>query len=326
MYHSKLNIRQTQSAIQDLKLIFQEELKKHLNLTRATAPLFVAQKTGLNDGLCGEEPVWFLDHQNQERLEVVHSLAKWKRDALKKYNFLPYEGLYTDMNAIRKMENLDALHSYYVDQWDWEQVILAKDRNLDYLKKTVRKIYQVLKDTKRILKETYYQLEDELPEDIFFISAQELENLYPNKTISERERLIAKEHGAVFIYQIGHKLDSGLIHSQRAFDYDDWNLNGDLIVYSKVLDDAIELSSMGIRVDQNSIVSQSGLTKDQVIELSPYHKNIITNKLPLTIGGGIGQSRVSMFLLEKAHIGEVQASHWPEEYREEMLEKGIELL
>ncbi|MFV8475835.1 aspartate--ammonia ligase [Mycoplasma sp. VS403A] len=326
MYHSKLNVRQTQSAIQDLKLYFQEQLKVHLNLTRATAPLFVSKSSGLNDGLNGEEPVWFLSKDKQERLEVVHSLAKWKRDALKKYNFLPYEGLYTDMNAIRKEEDLDLLHSYYVDQWDWELVILAQDRNLEYLKKTVKLIYDSLKVTKKLLKLKYYQLEDEVPEEVFFISAQELENLYPNLDIKERENAIAKEHGAVFIYGIGYPMKSGLIHSARAFDYDDWKLNGDLIVYSNVINQAIELSSMGIRVNDQSLVQQSGLSREEVKKLSPYHQHVVEHKLPLTIGGGIGQSRVSMYLLEKAHIGEVQASFWPEEYREEMHTKGIELL
>ncbi|MFV8472946.1 aspartate--ammonia ligase [Mycoplasma sp. SH20] len=326
MYHSKLNVRQTQSAIQDLKLYFQEQLKVHLNLTRATAPLFVSKSSGLNDGLNGEEPVWFLPKDKAERLEVVHSLAKWKRDALKQYNFLPYEGLYTDMNAIRKEEDLDLLHSYYVDQWDWELVILPQDRNLEYLKKTVKLIYDSLKVTKKLLKLKYYQLEDEMPEEVFFISAQELENLYPNLDIKERENAIAKEHGAVFIYGIGYPMESGLIHSARAFDYDDWKLNGDLIVYSNVINQAIELSSMGIRVNDESLVEQSGLSKEDVRKLSPYHQHVIDHKLPLTIGGGIGQSRVSMYLLEKAHIGEVQASFWPEEYREEMHDKGIELL
>ncbi|WLP85331.1 aspartate--ammonia ligase [Mycoplasma seminis] len=326
MYHSKLNVRQTQSAIQDLKLIFQEQLKVHLNLTRATAPLFVSKSSGLNDGLSGEEPVSFMSKDQTERLEVVHSLAKWKRDALKKYNFLPYEGLYTDMNAIRKEEELDLLHSYYVDQWDWELVILPQDRNLDYLKKIVNLIYDSLKVTKNLLKLKYYQLEESLPESVFFISSQELEDMYPDKSIDERENLITKEHGAVFVYEIGYPLKSGVVHSSRAFDYDDWKLNGDLLVYSNVINRAIELSSMGIRVNAESIIKQSCLEKEQVCQLSPYHKMVVENKLPLTIGGGIGQSRVSMFLLEKAHIGEVQASHWPEEYREAMREKGIELL
>ncbi|WP_036453093.1 aspartate--ammonia ligase [Mycoplasma buteonis] len=326
MYIPKLSIRQTQSAIQDLKQIFQEELKKNLNLTRATAPLFVAQKTGLNDGLSGEQPVWFYPKDSDERLEVVHSLAKWKRYALMQYHFAPYEGLYTDMNAVRREEQLDHLHSYYVDQWDWEKVILAKDRNLDFLKLTVNQIFEALKATKERLQKLYPALKNNLPDSVFFISAQELEDLYPNNTIEERENLITKEKQAVFIYQIGYPLKSNLIHSKRAFDYDDWNLNGDLILYSPVLDRAIELSSMGIRVDQNSIVKQSQMSAEQLLKLSPYHASVVNQKLPLTIGGGIGQSRVSMLLLEKAHIGEVQASYWPDEYREEMKKEGIELL
>ncbi|QDF64724.1 aspartate--ammonia ligase [Mycoplasma nasistruthionis] len=326
MYRSKLNVRQTQSAIQDLKLIFQEELKKELNLTRATAPLFVSKETGLNDGLNGEAPVSFVTKGSDKTLEIVHSLAKWKRDALNKYNFLPYEGLYTDMNAVRREEDLDHLHSFYVDQWDWEKVILDQDRTIDYLKSTVKSIYKCLKETQKQLKQKYYQLENTLPEDIFFISAQDLEDLYPNNSLSERENLIVKKHKAVFIYQIGHELKSGLIHSLRAFDYDDWNLNGDLLVYAPNLDQAIELSSMGIRVNANSMLQQSKLSFEQLDKLSPYHHNVLHNKLPLTIGGGIGQSRVSMFLLEKMHIGEVQSSYWPQEYKQEMLEKGIELL
>ncbi|VEU70240.1 aspartate--ammonia ligase [Mycoplasmopsis glycophila] len=326
MYIPKLSIRQTQSAIQDLKKIFQEELKKNLNLTRATAPLFVSKESGLNDGLNGEEPVGFLPKNSTHKLEVVHSLAKWKRHALKQYHFAPYEGLYTDMNAIRKEEDLDEVHSYYVDQWDWEKVILEKDRNLEFLKETVRKIYLSLQNTKKRLQEMFPALDDKLADEVYFINSQDLENLYPNETIEERENKIAKEKGTVFIYEIGYPLKSGVIHSKRAFDYDDWNLNGDLIVYSNILDRAIELSSMGIRVDKNSIVKQSQKTKEDLIKLSPYHKDVILEKLPLTIGGGIGQSRVSMFLLQKAHIGEVQASYWPDEYREKMMKKGIELL
>ncbi|VEU72762.1 Aspartate--ammonia ligase [Mycoplasmopsis gallopavonis] len=326
MYIPKLSVRQTQSAIQDLKKIFHEELKKNLNLTRATAPLFVSKESGLNDGLNGEEPVWFLPRDSKERLEVVHSLAKWKRYALQKYHFAPYEGLYTDMNAIRREEILDNLHSYYVDQWDWEKVILRKDRNLDFLKQTVNQIYEALKATKLKLQKLFPTLTDQLANEVYFISSQELEDLYPNLSIQDRETQLAKEKGAIFVYQIGYPLKSKLIHSKRAFDYDDWDLNGDLIVYSHVLQSAIELSSMGIRVDQESIVKQSGLSAEEVKKLSPYHKAVVEENLPLTIGGGIGQSRVSMFLLEKAHIGEVQASYWPEEYREKVAKEGIELL
>ncbi|APJ38173.1 aspartate--ammonia ligase [Mycoplasmopsis pullorum] len=326
MYIPKLSIRQTQSAIQDLKKIFQEELKKNLNLTRATAPLFVSKQSGLNDGLNGEEPVFFVPSKSNERLEVVHSLAKWKRHALKQYHFAPYEGLYTDMNAIRREEDLDEVHSYYVDQWDWEKIILEKDRSIEFLKQTVESIYLSLRHTHFRLKEMFPTLTQELVENVFFISAQDLEDLYPNLSIDERENAIAKEKGAVFIYQIGYPLKSGIIHSKRAVDYDDWKLNGDLIVYSTVLNRAIELSSMGIRVNDKSLIEQSKLTKTELENLSPYHKNVVNNELPLTIGGGIGQSRVSMFLLEKKHIGEVQASYWPNEYREKISKDGIELL
>ncbi|WP_426461416.1 aspartate--ammonia ligase [Mycoplasma hafezii] len=326
MYIPKLSIRQTQSAIQDLKKIFQEELKKNLNLTRATAPLFVAQETGLNDGLSGEEPVWFYPRSSKTRLEVVHSLAKWKRYALQQYHFAPYEGLYTDMNAIRREEELDELHSYYVDQWDWEKVILEKDRNLDFLKETVNLIYESLKETKIKLRKLFPTLTDRLPDSVYFISSQDLENLYPDLSVEARERAIVKEKDAVFVYKIGYPLKSQIVHSKRAFDYDDWDLNGDLLVYSPVIDKAIELSSMGIRVNEKSIVKQSGLSKEEVKKLSPYHAAVVNKKLPLTIGGGIGQSRVSMYLLEKAHIGEVQASHWPEKYRKQVAKDGIELL
>lgn len=327
MYKSKLNIKETQKAIQSLKKYFQTLLQENLNLTRATAPLFLLKETGLNDSLNGEAAVGFSPkNQPEVHLEIVHSLAKWKRHALKQYNYLPHEGIYTDMNAVRKEEDLDFTHSYYVDQWDWEVIINKEDRNIAFLQNTVKKIYSVLYQTKELLVKEFPSLENNLSKDLFFITAQELEDLYPSLSLSEREDAIVRDKGSVFIYQIGHKLKSGLIHSLRAFDYDDWNLNGDLLVYSKVHNKAIELSSMGIRVNQDSIVSQSNKTLEEVKSLSPYHQSIIENTLPLTIGGGIGQSRVSMFLLEKMHIGEVQASYWPEEYRQELKEKGIILL
>ncbi|WP_338582875.1 aspartate--ammonia ligase [Mycoplasmopsis cynos] len=327
MYESKLNIKQTQKAIQDLKKFFQKSLQKSLNLTRATAPLFVETKTGLNDGLNGEKPVTFNPkNDNFINLEIVHSLAKWKRNALKEYHYEVGEGIYTDMNAIRREENLDNTHSYYVDQWDWEKIISKDQRNIDFLKETVNKIYNSIYQTKLMLIEQYPILKNNLVKNVFFISSQELEDLYPNLTLSERENKIAKEKGAVFIYQIGHKLKSGLIHSLRAFDYDDWNLNGDLIVYSNILNKALELSSMGIRVDEKSILKQTKLSYQEIYKLSPYHKALLDSKLPLTIGGGIGQSRLSMFLLEKIHIGEVQASYWPKEYRDELEKEGIKLL
>ncbi|TDV23270.1 aspartate-ammonia ligase [Mycoplasmopsis mustelae] len=326
MYQSKLNVKQTQKAIQNLKHIFQSLIKEELNLTRATAPLFLDTKSGLNDGLNGETAVWFNPKNSNVRLEVVHSLAKWKRHALKQYQYNEHEGIYTDMNAIRREENLDRTHSYYVDQWDWERIITSKDRNIDFLKTIVSKIYKCIRITKSQLQQEFPILNHKLAKEVFFISAQELEDIYPNDTPEARENLIVKEKGAVFIYQIGWELKSGTIHSKRAFDYDDWKLNGDLIVYSNVLDSAIELSSMGIRVNSESMVKQSGLTYEQLLELSPYHKSILLKELPLTIGGGIGQSRLSMFLLEKAHIGEVQSSYWPQEHIDEMASKGIKLL
>ncbi|WP_033160929.1 aspartate--ammonia ligase [[Mycoplasma] collis] len=327
MYKSKLNIKQTQKAIQNLKKIFQENIMEKLNLTRVTAPLFLAKETGLNDGLNGEKAVSFYSKNSDVELEIVHSLAKWKRNALKEYYFKEYEGIYADMNAVRREEEFDEIHSLYVDQWDWEKIINKNDRNLVFLKNTVNKIYEALKNTKKEIVKQYPQLTDDLADKVFFISAQELENMYPDLNINERESAIAKDKKAVFIYQIGHKLKSGLIHSLRAFDYDDWNLNGDLIVYSNVLNKAIELSSMGIRVDENSILSQSKFnSKEELANFSPYHKNILEKKLPYTIGGGIGQSRVSMFILEKKHIGEVQSSFWPKDYKEKMKKEGIEIL
>lgn len=326
MYQSKLNIKETQRAIQELKKFFQKNLQKELNLTRATAPLFIERKTGLNDGLNGEKPVSFIPKGMSIELEVVHSLAKWKRNALKEYNYEVGEGIYTDMNAIRREEDLDNTHSYYVDQWDWELIISREQRSLDFLKQVVNKIYTSILKTKEMLIKDFSALNNNLAKEVFFISSQDLEDLYPNLSLNEREDAITKDKGAVFVYQIGDKLKSGLIHSLRAFDYDDWTLNGDLLVYSHVLNKALELSSMGIRVDADSIVRQSKMTVEEVKNVSPYHKAVVENKLPLTIGGGIGQSRLSMFLLEKIHIGEVQASFWPEDYREDLIKKGIKLL
>ncbi|MBN3534865.1 aspartate--ammonia ligase [Mycoplasma procyoni] len=327
MYKSKLTIRQTQEAIQDLRHIFQEHLKKNLNLTRATAPLFVAPESGLNDGLNGESAVSFEAKMvNNKRLEVVHSLAKWKRNALKEYDYKVGEGIYTDMNAIRREEVLDETHSLYVDQWDWEKIITSDDRNINFLKEVVSLIYDAFKKTKREMVERFSSLENDLPEEVFFISAQDLEDLYPESSIDERENLITQKHKVVFIKRIGYPLKSGLIHSTRAFDYDDWKLNGDLLVWSNTLKKAVEISSMGIRVDEKSLKEQSKMTEAQLKELSPYHKAIIDKNLPLTIGGGIGQSRVCMLILEKAHIGEVQSSYWPEDYKKKLKAKGINLL
>ncbi|MBU4692705.1 aspartate--ammonia ligase [Mycoplasma sp. CSL7491-lung] len=325
MYKSKLNIRETQSAIQDLKAHFQEGLKKELNLTRATAPLFVSKKSGLNDGLNGEAPVKFLPKDSTTELQIVHSLAKWKRQALFDYHFETYEGLYTDMNAIRREEDLDDTHSYYVDQWDWEKIITAKDRNVNFLKNIVNKIYNCVKETKKYINEKY-NLQEVFANDVFFVSSQELENMFPNLTPEQRENELAREKGTIFVYQIGWPMMSGVVQSKRAFDYDDWKLNGDLIIYAPWKNKAIELSSMGIRVDKNSIIAQSKMSEEEVKFISEFHKGIVENTLPLTIGGGIGQSRLSMLMLEKQHIGEVQSSYWPKEMKEELKKENIHLL
>ncbi|QBF34375.1 aspartate--ammonia ligase [Mycoplasmopsis phocirhinis] len=325
MYQSKLSIRQTQSAIQDLKSFFQEKLKNELNLTRATAPLFVSRKSGLNDTLNGEQPVNFSPKNNPEQLQIVHSLAKWKRQALHEYNFNVGEGLYTDMNAIRREEDLDDTHSYYVDQWDWEKIILEENRNIDYLKSTVNSINKCVFETKEYINQKY-NLTQKFNQEVYFISAQELEDLYPNLTPEQRENQLAKEKGTIFIYQIGWNLNSGIPHSKRAFDYDDWSLNGDLIIYAPWKNKAIEISSMGIRVDKNSLLKQSKMNLEQVKQISKFHSDILNNILPLTIGGGIGQSRISMLLLEKEHIGEVQSSYWPDEMKNELAQQNIILL
>ncbi|BAP39689.1 aspartate--ammonia ligase [Metamycoplasma canadense] len=312
MIKSKLNLKETQFAIEKLKDVFSSKLRKNLGLTRVSAPLFLKKKTGLNDGLNGEQAVTFKPKNIVENVEIVHSLAKWKRDALNRYNFFLYEGIYTDMNAIRQEEDIDLTHSFYVDQWDWEMVIDKNDRNIPFLKKIVKKIYKTLRTTEKEINKIYTNLNTKLPENITFISSKELYKLYPLLTPAEREYEIVKKNKAVFIYQIGNKLPDGIPHSKRAKDYDDWKLNGDLVVYDQVNDIALELSSMGIRVDSTALIKQYKLDKQKISEISPYHKSVLENKLPLTIGGGIGQSRIAMFLLEKEHIGEVQVSVWDE--------------
>ncbi|MBU4690379.1 aspartate--ammonia ligase [Mycoplasma sp. ES3157-GEN-MYC] len=325
MYQTKLSIRQTQSAIQDLRSYFQDLLKLELNLTRATAPLFVTSESCLNDGLNGEKPVSFLPKNSTKELQIVHSLAKWKRQALHDYDFNLYEGLFTDMNAIRREEELDNIHSYYVDQWDWEKIIDKNDRNIEYLKYTVSKIYNSILLTKKHINEKF-KLEAKFNKEVFFISSQELENLYPELTPEEREQKLAKEKGTIFIYQIGWPLKSGYAQSRRAFDYDDWELNGDLIIYAPWLDKAIEISSMGIRVDRDALLKQSNRSVQELTEMSEFHAGILNNVLPLTIGGGIGQSRLCMLILEKHHIGEVQSSYWPEKMKQKLAEQNIHLL
>lgn len=323
-YHSLLSVYDTQIAIKLVKDTFQRELAKKLELTRVSAPLFVDPKTGLNDNLNGyEKAVDFVCQETGKRLEIVQSLAKWKRFALKKYNV---KGLYTDMNAIRPFEELDNMHSLYVDQWDWEKVISREERNEEYLKATVRKIYDALKKTAKNVHETYPVLSYDFPDEIFFITTNELEEKYPNLSRKERENIIAKEHKAVFLMKIGDKLSDGLPHDGRAADYDDWSLNGDLLMWYEPLQIAFELSSMGIRVDDKALSYQLKEKGEEFKLEYPYHQDVINSRLPLTIGGGIGQSRICMFMLKKAHIGEVQSSYWDEEDIKKFKEKGIELL
>lgn len=326
-YVSKLSLLDTEIAIKLIKDYFERSLAQSLNLTRVSAPLFVLPKSGLNDDLNGyERAVKFDVLDLHEDVEIVQSLAKWKRNALSKYKFELNTGLYTDMNAIRRDEELDTFHSVYVDQWDWELIINEDERNFDFLKYIVKKIYHVMKETDKLVSKTYPIIKEKLPDDIYFISSEELLKKYPDKTGKERENLICKEHKAVFIYQIGWPLSNGNPHDGRACDYDDWNLNGDILVWYDFLGVALELSSMGIRVNKESLMAQS-LKKGESHKLNtPYAKAILENKLPLTIGGGIGQSRLCMFFLEKAHIGEVQASVWSEEDIRKLEDLNIHLL
>ena len=314
-YASALNLHETQEAIKTVKDFFQQELVKRLNLLRVTAPLFVRPETGLNDNLNGvERPVSFdIKDPDRTTAEIVHSLAKWKRFALQKYGFSVGEGLYTDMNAIRRDEDTDNIHSIYVDQWDWEKVISLEERSEETLKETVKSIYKALKHTEKYMSIQYDYINEILPKEITFITTQELEDLYPNLTAKEREYEIVKEKGAVFLMKIGDKLASGEPHDGRAPDYDDWKLNGDIIVYYPVLDIALELSSMGIRVDAKSLREQLEKSGCQDRAELPFQKAVLNDQLPLTIGGGIGQSRICMFFLRKVHIGEVQCSIWPKE-------------
>ncbi|MCR4962202.1 MAG: aspartate--ammonia ligase [Lachnospiraceae bacterium] len=327
-YKSALSLHDTQEAIKIVKDTFQQLLAERLNLLRVTAPLFVDPKMGLNDNLNGyERPVAFgIKEQNEYTAEVVQSLAKWKRYALKKYGFRPGAGLYTDMNAIRRDEDTDNIHSIFVDQWDWEKIITKEERNIDTLKEVVRDVYKVLRKTEKALAIEYDYIEEILPHDIFFITSQELLDMFPDNTPKEREYFITKAKGAVCIMQIGDKLENGEPHDGRAPDYDDWQLNADIFVYYPVLDIALELSSMGIRVDEDSIKTQ--LEKAGCMDRAelPFQKAIINKELPYTIGGGIGQSRICMFFLRKAHIGEVQCSIWPEETVKALTEKGVQLL
>jgi len=326
-YETNLGVIETQQAIKDLKDFFENRLGEMLKLTRVSSPLFVLPETGTNDNLNGvEKPVSFQIPYLRKDAEIVHSLAKWKRMALKKYGFPVGRGLYTDMNAIRKDEELDNLHSLYVDQWDWELIIDKEDRTMETLKKVVRDLYKVFKETEEHVHSIYPEVECILPEEITFITSQELLDMYPDLSPKERENAIAKDKKAVFLMQIGKVLSSGQKHDGRSPDYDDWDLNGDILFYNPVLDSAIELSSMGIRVDEEALERQLKAAKCEDRKELDYHKELLDGKLPYTIGGGIGQSRICMFFLNKAHIGEVQVGIWPQEMIEECSQAGITLL
>ena len=327
-YDSLIDLMESQRAIKKIKDYFQQELAYGLNLRRVSAPLFVDPTTGLNDNLNGvERRVKFtLKDIDELEVEVVQSLAKWKRMALGKYGIEPGHGIYTDMNAIRRDEELDNLHSVYVDQWDWEKVMTKEQRTEEYLKETVMTIYNSVKNLGDYVNRLYRDIKTELPNEIFFITTQELEDMYPSMTAKEREDAITKEHKAVFIMKIGGKLASGKKHDGRSPDYDDWELNGDIILWNDVLDRAFEISSMGIRVDKDAMAKQlkaEGCEERAELE---FQKAVLEERLPYTIGGGIGQSRLCMYFLRKAHIGEVQASVWPKDMVETCKEHNIHLL
>lgn len=336
-YNRKLLAETTEVAIQHIKDSFQKELAKALNLRRVTAPLFVLSGTGINDDLNGvEHPVSFtIDAIGGRKAEVVHSLAKWKRIKLGAYDIAPGYGLYTDMNAIRTFEDLDNLHSLYVDQWDWEKTIRPEDRNLEYLKDTVRKIFGAIKKVEDGIYGRFPHITPWLPEEVTFIHSQELLDMFPDMSAKERENEIAKRHGAVFIIGIGADLSNGEPHDGRAPDYDDWislnsdgfhGLNGDLIFWNPILESAFELSSMGIRVSPESLLEQLKFRGCPERAQFDFHKSLLAGELPYSIGGGIGQSRLCMYLLQKAHIGEVQASIWPEDQVASCRAAGIELI
>lgn len=327
-YDPRLDVRKTQEAIKYIRDTFQKEFGREMNLERISAPLFVTRSSGLNDNLSGvERPVCFDVHGIKgEDVEVVQSLAKWKRMALHEYGFQPGEGLYTNMNAIRRDEELDNLHSCYVDQWDWEKVITKEERTMETLEETVRTIFKVIKHMEHEVWYKYPNAGKKLPEDVFFITSQELEDKYPGKTPKERENLITKEHGCVFLMKIGEKLESGKPHDGRAPDYDDWQLNGDILFWFDTLDCALEISSMGIRVDEKSLADQLKKAGCEDRKSLPYHRMLLNGELPYTIGGGIGQSRLCMLLLDRAHVGEVQASIWPGDMRQICREHKIFLL
>lgn len=335
-YSPKLNFKETEIGIKIVKDAFERKLAKKLKLLRVSAPKFLMVGKGLQDDLAGTQiPVGFQTKFRDERVEVVHSLAKWKRFMLGKYGFKHGYGLYTDMDAIRKDEMVDEIHSIYVDQWDWEKVISKEERSIAFLKQIVRKIYQTLLETEKVIEKEFPQLKVRLPKKIHFLYAEEVEEKYPNLSMKERENIITKELGTVFLIGIGHPLKSGHPHDLRAADYDDWStetkggrhgLNGDILVWDQERQECLELSSMGIRVDAVAMLKQleaQGLIERKELE---FHQGVIEGRIPLSIGGGIGQSRICMILLQKAHIGEVQSSVWPEEVEKEFERKGVALL
>ncbi len=318
----EISYLETLKAIDECKKHFESQLEARLGLIKVPSPLFVKTSTGLQDGLTGiEKAVSF--KKGDEKFEIVHSLAKWKRTALLNYKVPIHEGIYTDMKAIRKDEIVDDIHSLYVEQWDWEKIITKEDRTINYLKETVKSIYKAIRQTSIFMKKKYHYLTIDLPKSIYFITSQELEDLYPDKSPIEREQLIGKDKKVVFIIGIGDKLKSGIPHDKRSPDYDDWKLNGDLLIYDKVIDKTIEISSMGIRVDEKSLISQLEKTGTlDRLEL-PYHKKIVRKEIPYSIGGGIGMTRICMLILERSHIAEVQASSWEEKTLKELTDKRI---
>lgn len=318
----EISYLETLKAIDECKKHFESQLEVRLTLTKVQSPIFVKTSTGLQDKLTGvEKAVSF--KKEDEKFEIVHSLAKWKRVSLGKYKIPMHEGIYTDMKAIRKDEVVDDIHSLYVEQWDWEKVIDKQDRTINYLKETVKSIYKAIRQTSVFMKKKYHYLTLDLPKTIYFITSQELEDMYPEKTPIEREQLIGKEKKAVFIIGIGDKLKSGVVHDKRSPDYDDWKLDGDLLIYDKAIDKTIEISSMGIRVDETSLKEQLEKAKCTDRLEYPYHQKILKKELPYSIGGGIGQSRILMLILEKEHIAEVQASSWEEKTELELKEMQI---
>lgn len=326
-YNPVLDLRDTEIAIKLVKDFFETELSKALNLTRVSAPIMVTPESGLNDNLNGvERPVSFDVLETGQQVEIVHSLAKWKRQALKTYGFKPGEGLYTDMNAIRRDEMTDNIHSIFVDQWDWERIMAPGERNEAFLKDIVEKIYLTFRKTEGYVCANYPHIRPELPEKITFITSQELEDRYPDLTSKEREYRAAKEYGAVFLMQVGGVLKSGAIHDGRAPDYDDWSLNGDILLYDPLLDISLEVSSMGIRVDPETLKKQLKIRGCEDRAELPFQKALLNGELPQTIGGGIGQSRMCVYFLRKAHVGEVQASLWPEDVQEACHQANIRLL